>query len=78
VRAPRVHGREIVLDPALPIGAEAVRYAAGVDLIALGELVARHSGVPAIHDAYTRAHGAVPLPSLLAALALLVAEGLLE
>jgi flavin-dependent dehydrogenase len=76
--APRVHGCEIVLDDALPIGGSATRFAAGVDLIALGEVAVAHDSVPAMYDAYQRTLGVVELPTFLSALSLLLAEGVLE
>jgi flavin-dependent dehydrogenase len=78
VTAPRVHGCEIVLDQALAIAGSAIRFAAGVDLIALADVAVAHESVPAMHDAYQHAHGGVELPAFLSALSLLLAERLLE
>jgi flavin-dependent dehydrogenase len=75
--APRVHGHEIVLDDAVPIGASAARFAAGIDLVALGHLAVAHDSVPSTFAAYARTHGEPDLPQFLAALSLLLAEGLL-
>ena len=78
VKRPLVRGREIVLDDAVPVGGAALRYASGVDLVALGHIAGRHRQVPAVYDEYCRALGPVPLPHFLAGLSLLVAEGALE
>jgi flavin-dependent dehydrogenase len=78
MKAPRVHGCEIVIDDALPIGGSATRFAAGVDLVALGQVAVAHDSVPAMYDAYQRTLGVVELPAFLSALSLLLAEGLLE
>ena len=77
VKRPLVRGREIVLDDAIPLGASAIRYANGVDLIALGHCAIRHRHVPDAFDEYCRVHGAVALTEFLAAFSLLVAEGVL-
>ena len=77
VKRPFVRGREIVLDDAIQFGSAALRYANGVDLIALGQCAGRHRQVPDAFDEYCRAHGSVALPEFLAALSLLVAEGVL-
>jgi hypothetical protein len=73
-----VRGREIVIDDALEIGAGAVRFAGGIDLVTLGALAHQHRDVPALYDVYCRTVGEVALPRFLASLSLLVAEGLLE
>lgn len=77
VKRPFVRGREIVLDDAIPFGPAALRYAEGVDLIALGHCVTRHRRVPDAFDEYCRAHGAVSLSEFLAVLSLLVADDVL-
>lgn len=77
LEAPRVRGHEIVRDDALPIGSSTVRYAGGIDLVSLGQLAVAHDSVPAVFDAYCESNGHVDLPPLLAALSLLMAEGLL-
>lgn len=77
VKRPLVRGREIVLEDAIPFGSIALRYAGGVDLLALGRCVSRHRRVPDAFDEYCRVYGAVALPEFLAALSLLVAEGVL-
>ena len=77
VNRPLVSGREIVLDAAIPFGASALRYAGGVDLIALGHCASRHRHVPDAFDEYCRVHGVVELSEFLAALSLLVAEDVL-
>ncbi len=78
IKAPRIHGHEIVLDDALPIGQAAARYAAGIDLIELGRAAVAHDNVPAMFEAYQRMHGVVELPAFLSALSLLLAEHVLE
>jgi halogenation protein CepH len=78
VRQPLVRGREIVLDDAVAIGASAMRFAAGVDLVVLGNIAGRHRQVPALYDEYCRVQGPVSLPQFLSGLSLLVAEGALE
>ena len=60
-----------------PVGTAAIRYANGVDLIALGHCAVRHRQVPDAFDEYCRVHGSVALPEFLAAFSLLVAEGVL-
>ena len=77
VKRPLVRGREVVLEDAIPFGSSALRYADGVDLIALGHCASRHRRVPDAFDEYCRVHGAVALPEFLAALSLLVAEDVL-
>ena len=77
VKRPLVRGREIVLEDAVPFGAAALRYAHGVDLIALGDSAAHHRHVPDAYDEYCRIHGVVELPLFLAALSLLLAERIL-
>ena len=77
-RVPRIHDREIVLDDALPIGGSSVRFAAGIDLVALARLAVAHDSVPAVVEAYQRTHGATDLRSLLAVLSLLIAEDVLQ
>jgi flavin-dependent dehydrogenase len=78
VDAPRVSAREIVLDEALRIGSTGVRFASGVDLLAVGRVAVSHDNVPAMFEAYRRAHGAVEIDAFLTALSLLLAEGILE
>jgi flavin-dependent dehydrogenase len=77
VSQPLVRGCEIVLEDAIPVGAAALRYADGVDLIALGQCASRHRHVPDAFDEYCRVHGDVRLSQFLAALSLLIAEGVL-
>jgi flavin-dependent dehydrogenase len=78
VDAPRVSAREIVSDEALRIGSTVVRFAAGVDLLALGRVAVSHDSVPAMFEAYRRDHGAVAPDAFLTALSFLLAEGILE
>ncbi len=75
-----IHDREIVLDDAfsLPEAPDGIRFIAGVDLLKLGEMACRHRQVPDLFAAYCRIHGAVPLPSLLGSLSVLLARGVLE
>ena len=74
-----IDGREIVLCDAvsLPEDPEGIRFLAGVDLLKLGEMACRHDQVPDLFDAYCRTCGAVPLPSLLGSLSVLLARGVL-
>lgn len=74
-----IDGHEIVLCDAvsLPEAPDGVRFLAGVDLLKLGEMACRHQQVPDLFDAYCRAYGAVPLPSMLGSLSLLLARGVL-
>jgi FADH2-dependent halogenase/halogenation protein CepH len=78
VKRPLVRGREIVLDDAVQVGSGALRFAEGVDLVAMGNLAGRHRQVPEWYDHYCQTEGRVPLPQFLGALSLLVAEGALE
>ena len=75
-----IHDREIVIGEAisLPEAPDGVRFIAGVDLLKLGEMACRHRQVPDLFEAYCRAYGAVPLPSLLGSLSVLLARGVLE
>jgi hypothetical protein len=72
---PSVRGHEIVLEPSLIIGQESIRFVAGIDIVALRELGPQFSQVPDLFEAYCSAHGAVPLPDFLSALATAVARG---
>lgn len=74
-----IDDREIVLSEAvsLPEAPEGIRFLAGVDLLKLGEMACRHHQVPDLFEAYCRTYGAVPLPSLLGSLSVLVAKGVL-
>jgi flavin-dependent dehydrogenase len=78
VKRPIVRGREIVLADAVPIGNDALRFAGGVDLVALTRAAARHREVADLYDDYCRTASRVSLPQFLAGLSLLVAEGVLE
>ena len=75
-----IRDHEIVLDEALslPDAPDGMRFLAGIDLVRLGELACRHSQVPDLFDAYCRAYGTVPLPSLLGSLSFLLARGVLR
>jgi len=75
---PRISGREIVVDEALLLSDQVVRYAAGVDLPAVLALAGSAVAVPDLYEAYCRATASVPLPQFLAGLSLLVAEGALR
>jgi flavin-dependent dehydrogenase len=77
VKRPVVRGHEVVLEDAIPFGSSAIRYAVGLDLIALGHCATRHRHVPDAFDEYCRVHGAIALSEFLAALSLLVAEDVL-
>jgi flavin-dependent dehydrogenase len=74
-----IDDREIVLSEAvsLPEAPEGIRFLAGVDLLKLGEMACRHHQVPDLFEAYCRTYGAVPLPSLLGSLSVLLARGVL-
>jgi flavin-dependent dehydrogenase len=71
---PVIRGREVVLEDAFAGG---LRFEDNVDLVTLAEVARRHRHVPEIFDAYCRSNGAVPLPSVLGGLSLLVATGIL-
>ena len=78
-KRPLIHDREIVLEEAfsLPEAPDGIRFLAGVDLLKLTVIACHHRQVPDIFEAYCRTHGAVPLPSLLGSLSVLVAKGVL-
>ena len=78
-KRPVIHDREIVLEEAfsLPEAPDGIRFLAGVDLLKLSAVACGHTQVPDIFDAYCRTYGAVPLPSLVGSLAVLVAKGVL-
>lgn len=78
-KRPLIHDREIVLEEAfsLPEAPDGIRFLAGVDLLKLGEIACQYRQVPDIFEAYCRTLGAVPLPSLLGSLSVLVAKGVL-
>jgi 2-polyprenyl-6-methoxyphenol hydroxylase-like FAD-dependent oxidoreductase len=72
---PVIRGHEIVLDDAfVGLDGVAVRFLAGVDLVALAEMSTRSTDIPGLFDAYCRSQSAVPLPSLLLALSFLSAQ----
>ncbi|MSO34832.1 MAG: hypothetical protein EXQ50_08790 [Acidobacteria bacterium] len=71
---PCVRGHEIVLEPGLVTGDESIRFVSGIDVVALRALGPRFSQVPDLFEAYCRAHGDVPLPDFLLALATAVAQ----
>jgi flavin-dependent halogenase len=75
-----IRGREIVSDEALslPEAPDGIRFLAGVDLLKLGEMACHHHQVPDLFEAYCRIHGAVPLPSFLGSLSVLLARGVLR
>lgn len=78
--APRIRGREIVLEDSLVIPGlpSTVEYTRGVDISKLLEMANRHSDVPELFEAYNRAAEPVALPNFLSALSALVAKGVLE
>ena len=65
---PAIEGNEIVLRDAM-LGA--------VNLVRLSRIAEQHSQVPDVFEAYNRICAPVPLPNLLAALATLIADGVL-
>lgn len=71
---PAVSGHEIVLTPAIISGDQAIRYVAGIDVVALLELGPQFSQVPDLFGAYCRVHGDVSLHDFLFALATAVAR----
>jgi FAD-dependent halogenase len=75
-----IRDHEIVLDEALslPDAPGGIRFLAGIDLVRLGELACQYRQVPDLFDAYCRACGSVPLPSLLGSLSVLLARGALR
>lgn len=70
-----IRGHEIVLEPHIVSRDESIRFVAGVDVVAVLDLGPRFSQVPDLFEAYCRAHGPVPLPDFLLALATAVAHG---
>jgi 2-polyprenyl-6-methoxyphenol hydroxylase-like FAD-dependent oxidoreductase len=78
-KRPLIHDREIVLEDALslPEAPAGIRFLAGIDLLKLAEIGARHRQVPDLFEAYCRTCGAVSLASFLGTLSLLVARGVL-
>lgn len=80
VSAPIVRGHVVAIEPAVALGPaprDVVRYVRGVDLVALAGLAPAAHDVPAIVERYCALHGAVALPDILGALALLLARGVL-
>jgi 2-polyprenyl-6-methoxyphenol hydroxylase-like FAD-dependent oxidoreductase len=71
---PVVQGHEIVLQPHVVSGGEAIRYVHGIEVIALMELAPQHSQVPDLFEEYCRLHGDVSLHDFLFALATAVAR----
>ena len=76
---PAIEGREIVLRDALTMPGlpAALDYFENVDLPRLVDMAGHHAQVPDLFEAYNRACRPVALPNFLAALAMLVAEGVL-
>jgi flavin-dependent dehydrogenase len=76
---PAIEGREIVLRDALTMPGlpDALDYFENVDLPRLVEIVEHHTQVPDLFEAYNRACRPVTLPNFLAALAMLLAVGVL-
>jgi flavin-dependent dehydrogenase len=73
---PAVQADEIVLEPRLVTGAQdaGLRYAFGVDLLALIDLAPSCSSVPDLFAAYNQRQAPVPLPDFLGALATALAH----
>lgn len=71
---PAVRGHEIVLEPGIISDGSAIRFVAGVDVVALRALGPQFAQVPDLFEAYCRAHGEVPLHDFLMALATAVAR----
>ena len=71
---PAVRGHEIVLEPGIVLGDTSIRFVSGIDVVALRALGPQFSQVPDLFEAYCRAHGDVPLPDFLLALATAVAQ----
>ncbi len=63
VKRPLVRGNEIVLEDAIPFDALAMRYADGVDLIALGDCAIRHRHVPDAFDGTAACTARSPCPN---------------
>jgi hypothetical protein len=81
VSAPIVRGNIINNEQAVALGdrpRDVVRYARGIDLVALATIAQLHPGVPEIYEDYCARLGRVPLPALLATLSLLIARGVLR
>lgn len=80
VSAPIVRGQVIAIEGAIALGPsprDIVRYLRGVDLVALVGLATGARDVPTLFEQYCARHGAVPLPDMIGALALLIARGVL-
>jgi flavin-dependent dehydrogenase len=81
VQRPVIKGREVVLEPAIPLRAQkasSIRFLDNVDLIALVELSRDHGRVPDLFDAYCRSQAPAALPSVIAGLSFLIAKGMIE
>jgi flavin-dependent dehydrogenase len=76
---PAIEGREIVLRDALTMPGlpAALDYFENVDLPRLVEIAEHHSQVPDLFEAYNRVCPPVALPNFLAALAMLLVDGVL-
>jgi len=76
---PAISGRQVVLEPAVvaPGVPEGLRFLYGVDLPRLVEMAPRHRQAPDLFEAYNRTGAPVGLPEFLAALAALLAHGIL-
>jgi hypothetical protein len=76
---PAIKGREIVLRDALTMPGlpAALDYFENVDLPRLVEMAEHHTQVPDLFEAYNHACRPVPLPNFLAALSMLLVEGVL-
>ena len=71
---PVIRGREIVLEKAFAGG---IRFAQHVDLVTLAEIACQSNRVPDC-SRYCQRCAAVPLPSVVGGLSLLVARGILH
>lgn len=72
-----VRGREIVVEEAIHAPQMALRYVAGIDILALGRATMDGQTVPDLFDTYCRHVAPVPVTDFLRALSLLVAEHVL-
>ena len=74
-----IRDREIVVEDAiaLPEAPEGVRFIGGIDLLELRDMACRYSQISDLFEAYCRTRGDVSIRSLLGALSILVARGVL-
>ena len=75
-----IRGAEIVLEAAILLrtSGTTVRFAGGVDLVALADAAPQHSDVGGLYASYCDHVAPVDLPAFLAALSLLIANGILH